>query len=264
MMSRKMVVYVLLIISVVTLLASLYTGATIPFLFPLNLILVLLTLALWKFGYLLSPIIGRFISTEIKLGQYTLMPGMNAIYRKVDDQYYVSKFLSALIYESTTEKTEAEKTMMMEYFERAITSFKYPVKISLLIRNIDLTKELDNLRADRSRLEIKKSNILSDNAQSPEVAVIERKIAMLSKELERLTTGDRPMQTVCLIMTTSKGASIDEARLKADSRSKEIQAVIGNALGVQVMVLYGEEMLKCFDFQYFIPVDSAEFTDIFE
>ncbi|MCC7570545.1 hypothetical protein KO465_04315 [Candidatus Micrarchaeota archaeon] len=266
MISRKFVVYALLVISIATLMISFYLGGSIPFLFPINLILVILTLTIWKFGYIFTPLFGSFIKSDINMGEYNMLNTLDAIYKKMDDQYYVSKFLTANIHESTTEKTEDEKGLMMEYFERAITSFKYPVKVSLLIRNVDLTKELDELRAERSRLENRKSQLSSGSSQenSSQVSIIERKIAMINKELEKLTSGDKPMEIVSLIMTTSKGGSIDEAKMKAEAQTKEIQAVVGNALSVSVTPLSGDEMLKAFDFQFFIPANASEFNDMFE
>ncbi|MCD6227523.1 hypothetical protein J7J90_03455 [Candidatus Micrarchaeota archaeon] len=266
MISNKMVVYALLLIAIATLLLSFYIGGAIPFLFPLNLILVLIALALWKFGYLFTPILGGVIRSDIQIGKYEILPSLDGIYRKANGQYYVSKFLTANIYESTTEKTESQKGLMMEYFERAITSFKYPVKISMLVRNIDLTKKLEELRAERSRLETRKGHLANDNPQknAPQISIIDRKIAMVNKELERLTTGDKPMEVVSLIMITAKGAGIDEAKMKAEAHAKEVQAVVGNALGVEVLPLRGNEMLKAFDFQFFIPSDSGEFTDMLE
>jgi len=264
--SNKVFTYSLITIAVITLLLSFYFGGAMPILYPINLIILLMIIAVWKFSYLFTPILSKIIRTEITIGEYKVLPSFDGIYRKVGDTYYVSKFLTANIYESTTEKTEEQKGLMIEYFERAITSFKYPVKISLLIRNIDLTKELDELRAERSRLETRKAHLATDNPEenAPQIAIIDRKIAMINKELERLTSGDRPMEVVSLIMTTASGASIDEARMKADAQAKEVQAVVGNALNVEVLPLSGNEMLKAFDFQYFIPSNTSEYTDMFE
>jgi hypothetical protein len=248
------------------LLGVLSLGAALSFANPIPLILssffFFLTLLLWKYGYLIVPaVLGMTNIVEIREG-YEIPPSQDYLLKKKGSTYYASMFVGVRIHESVSEKSAAEKTLFMESFERAISGVKSVTKFCVLASNIPLSSFVDEIKEKRGLAEEKRARLISTGeGHKPEVTRLEREIAMWNKQLERLECGERPMEVISYMMTTALGATREEAVGKARSQSKEIRSVVGNALNAEVFPLTGDDMKKCFEWEFAIPTTRSELLD---
>ena len=223
----------------------------------------LCSLVLWKYGYLLMPWLFRNANIIEVRGDCEIPASQDVVLKKGDGKYYASVFLAARISESATEKDRDAKSLYMEYFERAISSIRFPVKFSAMTSALDISSFSDEIKGRRSLAETRKARIISsgDPSQMPEVARLDREIAMWDRQLERLNSEERPMEVICYLMTTAAGAGREEATARARAQASEVRSAIGNALNVEIVPLAGEEMRKCFEWELAMPSSVEEMRD---
>ena len=211
----------------------------------------------WKYGYLIMPlVVERTGIVETMGGEYEIPPAQDVVIKSSGGKYYASSFMSARITESTTEKSAPEKSLFMEYFERAVSAVKCVSKFSVVVSAVDLSKWEDEITGKRSIAETRKSRLLSSSPEkSSEIAKLEREIVMWNRQLERLRSGERPVEVICYLMTTADGSSKEEAVGKAKSQAREVRSAMGNALNAEVTQLCGDDMKKCFEWER----DTARF-----
>ncbi|MEM2963143.1 MAG: hypothetical protein QXW70_01640 [Candidatus Anstonellales archaeon] len=217
-------------------------------------------IAFYKYGYVLFP----FLTSGARIVQitdtgYEIPPEQDAILKKVGSTYYASMFLGVRIYESTTDKTPEENIIYSEYFERAISSVRFVTKFCLLIYLKDLNEFREKMETKYAEAQLR----LSRERDKPEPDILkidryEREVAMWENQIAKLTRGIKPMGCVAYVMTTATGVSKEAALAAVKSQANEIRATVSNALNVDVIVLTGEEMKTCFDWEYMIPPNEKE------
>jgi len=163
------------------------------------------------------------------------------------------------IYESASEKSTEENIVYSEYFERAISSVKYVTKFAIMVYMKDISDH-------RSRIETKHAEAqlrLARERDKPDPDVLrldryEKEVAMWENQINKLTRGIKPMGLVSYVMTTAVGVSKESAAAAATAQANELRATISNSLNVQVDLLSGDEMLRCFQWEVMIPPTPAE------
>jgi hypothetical protein len=90
---------------------------------------------------------------------------------------------------------------------------------------------------------------------------LEREIGMWNRQYEKLTSGEKPLEMVFYLSTTASGMTKEEAITRARTQADELSVVVGSALSCEIDVLRGEEMKKCFWWDFFGPTDSDELHD---
>jgi hypothetical protein len=220
----------------------------------------LLAVALWKYGYLIVPVLIRGAKV-VEIGtNFEIPPSQDLIVGKKGGNFLASAFLSCRLYESSSEKGERQRILAGEMFEKAISSVGFPFKVSALVSRLELKSELEEIRAKRSVAESRRAK-LHHAKNSAEAARLEREIAMWSRQVETLTSGQKPLEVAFYLSTTASGITKDEAMSRARSQAEELAVVVGSALSCEVVPLKGEDMKKCFWWDFFSPADSDELHD---
>jgi hypothetical protein len=217
-----------------------------------------LSLALWRYGYILIPMLTRAANVIEVRGGYEIPPGRDHIIKKTPSGYYAAKFLEIRFYESSMDKSETEKTSMFESFEKAISALKYVVKISLLISALDLTKHIDEIKTKRSAAEARKAK---GGGSSDEAVRLDREIAKWNRLLDRITHGERPVEVIAFASTTAFGITRDEAVGRVSRQAKEIKTILSSSLGCDIQELADLDMLRCFEWEQFFPTTQEEIKD---
>ena len=218
-----------------------------------------LTLLLYRYSYFLVPMVTKF-SNIIVVSEdgYELPPGQEVILKKVGDSYYATKFLAVRIYESASEKSLDENIIYSEYFERAISSVNFVAKFSMMVYVKDMGDYKMKIETRKAEAQLKLSR--ERDKSDPDVLNLdrfEREVAMWESEIEKMAKGFKPMAAVSYIMTTADGVSKESAIAAVKSQANELRATVSNALNAEVDELSGDEMLRCFEWEYMIP-NSAE------
>ncbi len=201
-------------------------------------------------------------SKVVEIGRnFEIPPSQDVVVGKSGWNFLATAFLAARLYESASEKDAQGKVAMGEMFERAISSAGFPFKVCCLVCPLGLQNELEEARSRRSLAESKLANLGASNKQSSEQARLRREIAMWERQIEKLTAGEMPLEVVFYLSTTSSGMTKEEAIARVNAQSDELSVVIGGALACEVVRLKGEEMKRCFWWDFFGPSDRDELAD---
>jgi len=254
---NRAVTMVSLVGGVLSIIISLVSG---EMLFPLIAAMFFtLSLLLWKYGYIIIPVFTRATNVIEVHGGYEVPSTRDYIVKKNDSGYYASKFLEVKFYESSMEKDTGGKRAMFESFEKAISSLKYIVKISLMISTLDLSKHIDEIKTKRSTVEAKKAK--GTKLAANEALRMDRELAYWNRLLDRITQGERPVEVIAFASTTAFGLTRDEALSRVSRQAKELRTILSSSLGCEVRDLKDVEMLKCFEWDYFYPTTREEIKD---
>jgi len=217
------------------------------------------SLALWKYGYLFIPAFTKATNLVEVRGGYEVPATRDCIIKKSQGGYYAAKFLEIKFYESSMDKNSDEKRIMFESFEKAISSLKYIVKITLMISSLDLSEHIDEVKTKRSAVESKKAK--QTRIAQDESLRMDRELAYWNRLLERITQGERPVELIAFASTTSFGLTRDEALSRVSRQAKEVKTILSSSLGCDVKELSDLEMLHCFEWDYFSPTTQEEVRD---
>lgn len=217
----------------------------------------------WRYGYIMVPLITE--RTKIVMMSdtgYEIPPSQDVIVKSSDGVFYASSFLGLKIFESATEKSNEENLAYNQFFERAISNIKYITKVSYLLYVEDVGEKRKTIETKRAEAQLRLARE-RDKAQ-PDVLKIdkyEREVTIWDSQLTKLIKGVKPMGVIAFAQTTSVGLSKDAAIAGARSQANELRTVLANALNVEVSVLAGDEMLKCFEWDKFFPITAQELEE---
>ncbi len=219
--------------------------------------LFFLSLLIWKFGYILAPLLTKSLNISLRDRDFVLCPSQDVIIKKVSDGFIASSFISIQLRDSTSFKSETQKVALMEMFERAISSIRFTLKLCFVVCNVDLSEHIQTLEEHRSIAEHK----LSQSKNSASRAQLEREISYFNSQLERLTLGDSPMQVLAYAQTTVFALSKEQAVSRVQSQAKEACGILSNSLGANTTVLSGEDLLHCVGWESFSPTSKTQIRD---
>lgn len=256
MIANRLVTFAALGGGIVSLLFSFVSGQVVFAL--LSSVFFAGSLLVWKYGYLLIPVFTSAAKIVEVRGGYNIPPTRDCITKRMAGGYYASKFLEIKFYESMIDKDAEDKSALIESFEKALASLKNVLKISLMVSAVDLTRQIDKIKAKRSAAESRRRQLPPN---SEELVRIDREIAMWNRQLERITHGDRPLELIAFAQTTAFGVTREEAVSKARRQSKEARTIISSTLGADVSELLDTDMIRCFEWSYFIPADTEQIRD---
>ncbi len=219
--------------------------------------------AFWKYGYLLVPLFTqRAKIVIIREDGYEIPPSQDVIVKKGNGSFYASAFLSLKIYESVTEKSVDENVIYTQFFERAISNLKYVTKVSYLLFVEDISEKRKTIETKRAEAQLRLARE-RDKAQPDPLKVdrYERDVGLWDAQLTRLIKGIKPMGVIAYAQTTAVGLSKESAVASAQQQANELKTVLANALNVEVTQLTADEMLRCFEWDKFLPVTVQELEE---
>lgn len=221
----------------------------------------LLTLALWKYGYLIIPVATSGAKIIEVQGDIEIPPSGDLVLKRTPWGYCASSYVGLTLHDVPSGKTDSQKAVMMELFERALTSLRCTTKVSVLVANLDLSDYIDKLKSRRSLSETRLSQMPQGEQKKSDAARVGREIAHLTRQIERMSSGERPMHVVAYAMTTAEGATREEASARARSQASQVSAVLSGALGASASMLSGDDLRRCISWETSIPVNASKLSD---
>ena len=217
----------------------------------------------WRYGYIMIPLVTERTKIVMisDLG-YEIPPSQDVILKNANGIYYASAFLGLKIFESATEKTTEETMTYNQFFERAISNIKYVTKIAYMLYVEDVGEKRKTIETKRAEAQLRLAR--ERDKSQPDVLKIdkfEREVAIWDSQLTKLIKGVKPMGVIAYAQTTSTGLSKDAAVAQVRSQANELKTVLANALNVEVVVLTGDEMMKCFEWEKFFPSSPQELEE---
>jgi hypothetical protein len=230
-----------------------------PILPIIGSVFFLFSIALWRYGYIIVPVLTKATNIVEVHGGYEVPPSRDYIIKKNESGYYASKFLEVRFYESSMDKNADEKKAMFDSFEKAISSLRYIVKITLMISTLDLSNYIEDIKTRRGSVEAKKAK--EAKIAADESIRMDRELAHWNRLLDRITQGERPVELIAYASTTAFGLTRDEALSRVSRQAKELRTILSSSLGCDVRELTDLDMLKCFEWDYFFPTTQEEIKD---
>ncbi len=215
---------------------------------------------LYKYGFFIVPLITKRTRTVLITDTgYEIPPSQDVIVTKINNVYYATAFLGVHIHESAIENTAEQNIIYSEQFERAISSVKYGVKYSIMVYVKDISDYRMKVETKRAEIQLR----LSRERQKPEPDVLridslEKELNYWNAELEKLSHGFKPLALVAYVATTATGTTKEAAIAAVKNQANEVRSVISNALNVEVVPLTGDDMLRCFEWEYIVPPTLEE------
>jgi hypothetical protein len=223
----------------------------------------LLAVMFLRYGYILLPMITQHTKVVVMTDTgFEVPPSQDVILKKAEGLYYASAFLGIRIHESASEKTLEENIAYNEYFERAISNLKYVSKISYMLYVEDITEKRKNIEAKRAEAQLR----LAREREKPEPDVLridkfEKEVGSWDTQLNKLIKGIKPMGVIAYAMTTASGVSKEGATASVKAQAKELKSALENTLNVEIEWLTADEMMKCFDWEMFLPTSPQELEE---
>jgi hypothetical protein len=200
------------------------------------------------------------LGTALRGDDYELVPSQDVLLKRTPTGYVAVAYLGVQLRESSSAKDASGKALLIDLFERAISSMRYTVKLSVMVCPLDLSDYADKLTERRSLAEHKKAQ-LSSRKKSDEAARLEREIDSYSQQLRRLTGGERPMQVVAFASTSAEGLTREEALSRVRAQASETAAVLSNSLSCHLWPLSGEELLMASEWERAGAADKNALAD---
>ncbi|MBI5223374.1 hypothetical protein HY990_03055 [Candidatus Micrarchaeota archaeon] len=229
------------------------------FLIAISAFFFCLSIAIWKYGYLLIPPLTKATNIiEVRNG-FEIPPTRDYIVKKTQSGYYVTKYLEVRFYESSMDKENEEKKILFDSFEKAISSLKYIVRISLMISTLELSSHIEEIKTKRGSVEAKKSK--EGKISDDEKMRMDRELAYWNRLLDRISSGDRPVEVIAFAATTANGLTREEALSRASRQAKELKTILSSSLGCDINELKDLDMIRCFEWEFFNPTSQEEIKD---
>ncbi|NYZ75748.1 hypothetical protein H0N98_00675 [Candidatus Micrarchaeota archaeon] len=217
-------------------------------------------LILFKYGYWIVPFLTKRVRViDVIEEPYTLSPQQDAVIKKVGNVYFASMFIHVKVYESTTEKSEEQKVAFMNLWERAISGLKFVTKFCISSYAKDLTKYKSIIEGRKAEAQLRLANERGKPEPSDaELDKIEREIAMWENMISKISAGENAITQITYIMTSGQGPTPEMALAAVRNQANEIKSTISTTLNAEVAVLIGDEMKRCFEWEYMVPPTIRE------
>ena len=231
-----------------------------PLLIFFSALLFFSSLLVWRLGYMLGPALASAARLRISEGDCEFPPSQDVMLQRIPGGWRSSVVLGVSLRESAALSSSSQQALMMELFEKAIGGLRYPLSLSILVCPLDTGQQLQRLEERRSLSEHRRAR-LRGQKDSDEAAKLEREIESYNAQIRRLSGGERPMNVVAWALTTATGLTREEALQRARSQAQEASAVLSGSLSASVSPLKGEDFLRAFEWQKWIPVSKQELDD---
>jgi hypothetical protein len=218
---------------------------------------------IWRFGYMIQPILTRKAAITETFGNYEIPPERDLIVQKAGGKYLASSFVSLDFSQSSTEKNAEQLALMRRSYERAISSVNYTYKLSCMICPVDLSMHTNKIKEKRSNAESRLSELASlpsSANQAAEMSKLRREIEFFDTQLEKIQSGEKPMKAVNYAMTTAESGSKEEAMMRARQQALELKSLLASNLDSTINVLRGSQLKRCFEWERQLP-DKEMFDD---
>ncbi len=270
-MDEKTMVYLVFSCSV-AMLVLFGTAFYGPFGAPAAILALLTIVAIFVINYadfLVFPLITNALGIRmVPAKNYYIPKENNCIVKYINGLYYATGYLTANIYnyvfeaEGVQEGEEAKLAEGPERWERIVMNAGFPFKYNIIASAQDVQKYRDELEGKRGVFEFQLSHEMS--SQSPSQMTIDdlqKKMSILDARINRLSGGERPVNSIMYVETTAVGVSEKEAADALTNQLNHLQTLF-SSFDLGIMRVVGREMYHLFTFGYVIP-DEDTLTQVF-
>jgi len=219
--------------------------------------------------FVLFPVFTTILGIKITAAKNCYMPkSSNCIIKYVDGIYYATGFLTANVYNyimeaEVVDETEDQKLgEAPDKWERIVMNVDFPFRYNMIMAAQDIQVYRDELEGKRGVMEVQLSREMGSSTPNQlTIQDLEKKMNILDARIERLSMGERPVNSMMYIETTSVGVSEKEAVDSLTNQLNHLQTIF-NAFDLSITRVVGREIYYMFTFGYSLP-DIETLTRIF-
>jgi hypothetical protein len=219
--------------------------------------------------FLVFPMVTSILGIRIVPAKsYYIPKANNCIIKYTNGLYYATGYLTANIYnyvfEAESEEGGEESKLVdaPEKWERIVMNAEFPFKFNIISAAEDIQKYRDALEGKRGVLEFQLSKEMgSENPSKMTIDDIQKQINILDARIDRLSGGERPVDSIMYVETIAVGVSEKEASDSLTNQLNHLQTLF-SAFDVNISRVVGREMYHLFTFGYALPEEDL-LTQIF-
>ncbi len=220
--------------------------------------------------FLVFPLVTKLFKLRIVPAKnYYIPPAQTCIIKNANGIYYAQGYLTANIYnyvfsaERPENDESSNKAEGPERWERIVMNVKFPFKYHLISAAEDIQQYRDDLDARRGALEFQMSKeMMTGNPSQMAIDDFQRRINILESRIDKLSTGERPINTIMYIETTAFGVSEKAAMDALDDQIHQMETVF-NSFNLSIARVVGREVYLLFKFNYAIPSNIEAMKKVF-
>lgn len=235
----------------------------------LSLLTILLILMLNYVDYMIFPAITGMLKMKIVPAKgYYIPKSSNAVVKSVNGLYYATGYLTANIYnyvfaaERVDEEEEQKLGSAPDKWERIVMNAGFPFRFNVISMPKDIQHYRDELEGARGTLEYRLSK--EQEGGQPSQLVIDdltRKISVIDARIDRIASGERPVDATMYIESTAVGVSEKEAMDALSNQLAHMQTLF-SSFDLSISRVMGREVYHLFSFGYALP-DYRMISDTF-
>jgi len=233
-------------------------------------IIAIVTLLLINYAdFIIFPLITTILKMRIiPAKNYYIPKEQDCIIKNANGIYYATGYLTANLYNYifTSEIREDDETPLVDAptrWERAMMSIKFPFKYNLIVAAQDVQNYREELEGKLSLLNFKLAREMSSsNPSQMTIDDLQRQIRIVQARIDRLSSGEKPIQSLMYIESTAAGVSEKAAMDALSNQLKQIQTVM-SGFDLSITRITGRELYYLFKFNYFIPTSVGDLMSLF-
>ncbi|MDE1833939.1 MAG: hypothetical protein KGH64_01225 [Candidatus Micrarchaeota archaeon] len=219
----------------------------------------LLILLLAFADFLVFPLITILLDWEIVPFQnYVIPKQQDAVLKYVNNIYYATGYVGANIYNYVfaQESVEDDQVAMVaapDKWEKATMNIHFPFKYHVISSADNVQTYREELETKRGLYEFQYSREAS--ATSPNQMAMEnlqRQIRVMQAKIDRVGSGEKPLNTIMYIESTAVGVSKKEASDNLTKQLNQLQTIF-NVFDLSMVRVYGRELYQLHRMNYIIP-----------
>lgn len=235
----------------------------------LALIAIMMIFVINYADYIVFPLITIITGTKIIPAKgYYIPKSSNAVIKYINGIYYATGYLTANVYNYvfTSEGVDQSEDMKLgaapDKWERIVMNAGFPFRFNIIAIAGDVQRYRDALEGDRGAIEYRLSKEMSSSRPSNlSIQDMQRQMNILDARINRLSGGERPIDSIMYIDSTSVGVSEKEAMDNLTNQLNHLQTLF-NSFDLSITRVVGRELYHLFGFNYSIS-DPSVLTSIF-
>ena len=214
--------------------------------------------------FMIFPEVTKLLGIKIQLSKdYYCPKEQNSIVKYTDGIYYATGYLTANLYnyifraESVEQSDEQEMILAPDKWERIVMNVDFPFKFNVITNTKDIQKYREDLEGDRGFLEFQISR--ETNSGTPNqmtITELQRKINVLQAKIDRMSSGELPLNTIMYIETTAVGISEKDATDSLTNQLNRLETVF-HTFDLNIIRIAGREIHTLHKLNYLLYDPSS-------
>ncbi|MCL5419805.1 MAG: hypothetical protein M1354_02905 [Candidatus Marsarchaeota archaeon] len=232
-------------------------------------IAILVNIMINYVDFIVFPFVTRLLGISFVVGnRYTIPKTQDSVIKYVNGIYYATGYLTGNLYNYvfSSQQEQDDRTAFagaMDKWERIVMNVDFPFKFNVIAMSENVQKYREELDGQRGYIEFQISREMnSTNPNQMSIGELERRLGIIQAKMDRVATGERPMNVMMYIESTAVGVSEKEASDRLANQLSQLQTVF-NAFDLSIMRVTGREVYFLNRLNYMIP-NWAELNKMFQ